>query len=228
MAAAIAHELNQPLTATISFARACQAVLDGPSRDPATDREARGLIDQAVAQALRAGEIIRRTREFLKHGDIRLGKVELPPIIESAAELMRAKAARHRVSLVTRLAPSLPPVLGDAIQIEQVLLNLIRNGIDALSRSDAEAGEVTIAAAPASQAGFIEISVRDTGPGFSPEIVSRLFTALATTKETGMGLGLSISRSIVEAHGGRIWAATGGAGGAEIRLTLPIYGRGDD
>jgi two-component system, LuxR family, sensor kinase FixL len=227
MAAAIAHELNQPLTATITLARACQATLEAPSRDAAADREAHSLIDQAVAQALRAGEIIRRTRELLKHGDVRLAKVELAPIIESAAEVMRAKAIRHRVSLVVRIVPGLPPVLADALQIEQVLLNLIRNSIDALSRSDQASGEVVVSAALSSEAGLIEIRVRDTGPGFSPDIAGRLFTALATTKETGMGLGLSISRSIVEAHGGRIWAEADNGRGADIRLLLPIYSSDD-
>lgn len=223
MAAAISHELNQPLTAAIGFARACQAMLEAPRSDAAADREVRSLIDQTVQQALRAGEIIRRTREFLRQGDIRMAKDDVSRIIESAADLMRAKAARHAVPLTVHIPGPLPPVLVDAIQIEQVLLNLIRNSIDALDEVEGVPREVAVSAVPAAEAGLVEIRVRDSGPGFAAEITGRLFTPFATTKEAGMGLGLSISRSIVEAHGGRIWIAADGARGTDIRFTVPVY-----
>jgi signal transduction histidine kinase len=152
-----------------------------------------------------------------------MAKDDVSRIIESAADLMRAKAARHAVPLTVHIPGPLPPVLVDAIQIEQVLLNLIRNSIDALDEVEGVPREVAVSAVPAAEAGLVEIRVRDSGPGFAAEITGRLFTPFATTKEAGMGLGLSISRSIVEAHGGRIWIAADGARGTDIRFTVPVY-----
>jgi len=223
MAAAIAHELNQPLTAVISFVRACQGLLRGPDADrEATRGAALDMIDNAVQQATRAGRIIRSTREFLKRDDRRSAKAVLADIIDAAIDLVRAEAAQNGVRIAVRLPEQLPPVLVDPIQVEQVILNLLHNSIEAMVRTASPRREIALSARLASADGFIEIGVRDSGPGFAAEMADRLFTPFSTTKDSGMGLGMAICRSIVEAHGGTIWAVPGSAG-AEIRFTLPIY-----
>lgn len=225
MAAALAHELNQPLTALIGFARACQTVLqadaDAGSRATASD-----LIDKAVRQALRAGEIIRSTREFIGRGDTHFTHVEISQIFKAVLDLVRAEAGLSRVNFVVRFEKNTPPVFADAIQIEQVIINLIRNSMEAMNRSSQGVREIALSAAlDPQQPGLLEICVRDTGPGFPPEIADRLFKPFATTKSSGMGLGLAISRSIVESHGGQI-RAVAAKDGAEIRFTVPLYSDG--
>jgi PAS domain S-box-containing protein len=225
MAAALAHELNQPLTALIGFARACQTILGQPGDGHAAHAKASGLIDQAVRQALRAGEIIRSTREFVQRGDTRFTQVEISQIFKAVFDLIRSETILNRVSVVIRFEKTVPPVFADAIQIEQVLLNLMRNSMEAMSRVDVAAREISLSAAPSrTDPQFVEVVVRDSGPGFSAEMADQLFKPFATTKVTGMGLGLSISRSIIESHGGQIWAVARPAGsGAEMRFTLPVF-----
>jgi len=222
LARALAHELNQPLTALVGFARAAQTHLDaGAGGDPA---KAKTMVDRAAQQATRAGEILRNLREFLGRGDLRVERRDLPSILRHALETMRPLSEQHRVSIDVRLAPGLPDALVDPIQVEQVLINLLRNSIEELAASEGgHAREIVVEArsAPGDPA-MIEVTVRDNGPGFDADIAARLFTPFATTKQGGMGLGLSISRSIVEAHGGRIWVEPMPPGrGAQIRLTLP-------
>jgi two-component system sensor kinase FixL len=224
MAASLAHELNQPLTALIGFARACQGLLRSDRADPDKVRHAGiGLIDQTVQQALRAGDIIRTTREFLGRGEMRHARLDIPDAVDAVLDLLRAELVHGGVHFTKNFEVPLPPVLADRVQIEQVLVNLIHNSIEATrgARTGTRAIHLRTGPAPADP-GFVEIAVADNGPGFPPEIAERLFTRFASTKETGMGLGLSISRSIVEAHGGRIWAAST-VEGAEIRFTLPVY-----
>ena len=220
MAAALAHELNQPLTAAISFARACQAVLDQCGRRARGARRAAALIDQAVEQALRAGEIIRSTREFLRRGDPRRARVEVPRDVRGRFDLVARRSGAQRASASpSRWRQACPPVFADAIQIEQVLLNLVRNSIEAMAPRRRGTADRLVARRPArTSPAFVEFGVRDSGPGFAPEIADRLFTPFATTKERGMGLGLSISRSIVEAHGGRIWAVAVAGRGRRVPL----------
>jgi signal transduction histidine kinase len=224
MAAALAHELNQPLTALIGFARACQTVLQDAA-DAGTREAASRLIDQAVRQALRAGDIIRSTREFVGRGDTHFTRVEIAQIFKAVLDLVRAEAGLNRVGFVVRFDKNTPPVFADAIQVEQVIINLIRNSMEAMSRGGADVREIVLsAAADPEQPGFLEIRIRDTGPGFPPEIADKLFKPFATTKDSGMGLGLAISRSIVESHGGQIRAVRSPPGqGAEIRFTLPLH-----
>ncbi|HEX2114836.1 MAG TPA: ATP-binding protein [Alphaproteobacteria bacterium] len=224
MAAALAHELNQPLTALIGFARACQTVLRGDA-DASAKKSASRLIDEAVRQALRAGDIIRSTREFVGRGDTHFTRVEVAEIFKAVLDLVRAEAGLNGVSFVVRFDKNVPPVFADAIQIEQVIINLIRNSMEAMNRAGTELREISLSAAlEPEQPGFLEIRIRDTGPGFPPEIADRLFKPFATTKESGMGLGLAISRSLVESHGGQIRALPSRPGeGAEMRFTLPLY-----
>lgn len=225
MAAALAHELNQPLTALIGFARAGQAALrQAESGSAAAQAEAAALIDRVVDQAIRAGAIMRTTREFLSRGDMRRSRTELGPVVAAALDLLRPAALQHRIRVESSVAPALPPVTVDPIQIEQVILNLMRNSIEAIVHGEPAARRIAVAARLSpDEPGFIEISVCDTGPGFPPEIADRMFKPFATTKAAGTGLGLSISRSIIESHGGRIWVAAAEAGkGADVRFTLPV------
>lgn len=222
MAGALAHELNQPLTALVGFARACQAVLESPdaTRSAATVKD---LIDQAVHQALRMGDIIRSTREFLRQGDTQLVQDRLPRLFAAVVDLLRERATRHHIQMIVRADNALSPVLVDPIQIEQVIVNLVRNSMDAIIEAKATARQVRLEARDIpDEPGFVEVRVCDTGPGFTGEIAERLFTPFATTRKSGMGLGLSISRSIIEAHGGRIWVQPAD-GGAEVRFTVPKY-----
>ena len=230
MAAGLAHELNQPLSAAISFARACEEVLKAPPEKlPAARAEAAALIGETVQQALRAGEIVRRTREFLRRGDVRPRAIGAAELIGLSLDLVRTEIALQRVSVSTEIAPGLPPVFADAIQIEQVILNLVRNSMEEMARAGSAERRIALAARPAKAAGMVEFAVADSGPGIPPELAPRLFTPFATTKESGMGLGLSVSRSIIETHGGQIWAVEQAPGaGAEIRFTLPAYSDDED
>jgi signal transduction histidine kinase len=230
LAAALAHEINQPLTALIAFARACQTVLRGPDAGGEAARGAASeLIDRTVQQATRAGEIVRATREAFGHGDLRPVKSDIYAVIDAVLDMARGEAARHGARISVQLENPLPAVLVDPIQIEQVLLNFLNNSMDAMARAGAANRQIVIAAAPAAEPGFVELSVRDNGPGIPAEIADRLFTPFATTKESGMGLGLAISRSIVEAHGGRIRVGAARSGrGAEVRFTVPAYSEAAD
>lgn len=227
MAASLAHELNQPLTALISFARACQALLKTFGAEDDRSRKAQGLIEQTVQQALRAGDIIRSTREFLRQGDANVTRVEVAQIFKAVYDLVKSEASLNHVRLVIRFEREIPAVLVDAIQVEQVILNLIRNSMEAMTQIAADRREIRLSVARAGMdPGFVTIAVQDTGPGFAAELEDHMFKPFSTTKSSGMGLGLSISRSIIEGHGGRIWSVPVGPGaeaGADIRFTLPIY-----
>jgi two-component system, LuxR family, sensor kinase FixL len=150
-------------------------------------------------------------------------RIEARQIVEVAVDLTRGEAAQHGVRIDAQLPTGLPPLLADPIQIEQVLLNLLRNSIDAMARARTAGASIVLSAVPVSEEPpAVEFAVRDTGPGVPAELVGRMFQPFATTRADGMGLGLSISRSIVEAHGGRIWLAASSDGGTEIRFTVPI------
>ncbi len=216
MASALAHELNQPLAATISYVRACQMAMQRGPADP----ELLGLMDKAVAQAERAAAVVRGLRSFLRKEDAPRTLVEPRVLIAEALALSGSEAAHHQVALRSHLIEPLPRVRVDAIQIQQVIINLVRNGIEAVSAAEARRRQVTVTARAVE--GGLEVSVADTGAGLSPEIADRLFAPFTTTKRHGMGLGLAIARSIVETHGGRLWAdKPQPRGGAVFRFRLP-------
>lgn len=222
MASALAHELNQPLTAAMSY---CEAGLKLLRAEAPQAAKAPVAFGKALDQIEQAGDIIRRLREFMRKGDIQLATVALGEIVDDALRLAAAEIASSGVAVRAQLPPELPAVLVDKTQVVQVLLNLVRNAMQAIESTGAPSGAITIAARP--EAGMVEVSVTDTGPGLPAGIAARLFEPFVTTKAAGMGLGLSISKSIVEAHGGRLWAEPA-AHGASFRFTLPRAKQGND
>jgi PAS domain S-box-containing protein len=217
LATAIAHELNQPLTAIRTNAQATRRMLASGKLDKAELDEALADIN---ADAGRAGEIIRRLRELLRKGDAEKLPLDVNEVVRSVEPLTKMDALHNDVSLVMDLAPDLPPTAGDRIQLQQVMLNLVRNGCDAMRDSARHGGRLTLHTALA-QPGTIEITVEDTGPPLSHESFARMFRPFYTTKAGGLGVGLSISRSIVEAHGGLLWASRNPEQGLTLHLTLP-------
>ena len=217
MASALAHELNQPLTAIANYMNAAKRTI-GATDDPKIQR-AQELMEKAAQQTLRAGTIIRNLREFIEKRETDRAHENLNKVVEEAIALGLAGSADANVRIRVDLDPRLPAVLIDKIQIEQVLINLIRNSIEAMQGMDRR--ELTIVTKP-DEAGFAEIAVSDTGPGLPPEVSSRLFHPFVTTKEKGMGIGLTICQSIVESHGGRIWASPNPEGGVAISLPAAV------
>ena len=215
MASALAHELNQPLTAIANYLNAAQRSL--PKGDGPRMLRARDLIRKAAAQTMRASQIIRGLRGFIEKKEANRAPENLNETVEEALALGFVGAAEANVTVRLALAPDLPPVLADKIQLQQVLINLIRNAVEAMQ--NAKRRELVVATS--AEAGTVEIAVSDTGPGLSPEVLDHLFQPFVTTKEKGMGIGLTICHSIVEAHGGRIWAMPNQDGGVTFRFRLP-------
>ena len=217
MAATLAHEINQPLTAIANYLETTRAMI--PDGDDPLLGEIAEALDLAAAQSLRAGTIVRRLRAFVDGSDTGFRVERLDALVEEATSLGLLGAHVAGVTVTMSIAAGLDRVMVDRIQIQQVLVNLIRNAIQSMSGVTRK--ELTIATAP-DRAGWVKVSVTDTGPGIDPEIRSRLFQAFATTKEDGMGLGLSICRTIVEAHGGRIWAEASDEGGTAFHFCVPL------
>jgi two-component system sensor kinase FixL len=212
MATTLAHELNQPLTAVTNYLSAAQRLF-AAGNQPARVGEAMG---KAADQALRAGEIIRRLREFVATGESEKQGEPLTTLVEEATALAFIGARQRGATAKLHVAPDCGLVLVDKIQVQQVLLNLIRNAIEAVDSLARQ--EVTVTARR--EGDMVEVSVADTGAGLAPEAEAQLFRPFVTTKRGGMGVGLSICRSIVEAHGGRIWAEPYPGGGTIFRFTL--------
>jgi two-component system sensor kinase FixL len=220
MASTLAHELNQPLSAIANYMKGSRRLLEGSNDQlAATVRDA---IDKAADQAVRAGQIIRRLRDFVARGETERRVESITKLVEEASALALVGAKEQDVRVRYQLDPRIHLVLADKVQIQQVLLNLVRNAIDAMV--DSQRRELTIAASP-TRDNMITISVADTGPGIAPEVSSQLFQPFVTTKRQGMGVGLSISRTIIEAHGGEIWTEPNPDGGTIFRFTLRTVSR---
>jgi len=220
MASTLAHELNQPLTAVATYLNGCARLLDrGAGADLAMLRDG---IERAAEQALRAGQIIRRLREFVARGETERRRESLPKLVEEASALALVGERESGVWVHFALAPECCAVIADKVQVQQVLLNLIRNAMEAMRESARR--ELLVSTALAME-GMVRVSVADTGPGIAPHIMAQLFQPFVTTKSHGMGVGLSVSRTIVEAHGGRLWAEPNPGGGAVFSFTLPCAGQ---
>jgi C4-dicarboxylate-specific signal transduction histidine kinase len=217
LTASIAHEVNQPLAAVVANADACVAWL---SREEPDLAEARAAAERATQGATRASEVIVRIRSLINKATPEKSRVQLNEIIEQTAVLAEGQASRNDVTLQLQLAPDLPPVLADSIQLQQVILNLLMNGIEATTRVSDRRREVVVYSTKQG-AGEVRVSVQDSGIGLSAEVMARLFEPFFTTRSKGIGMGLPISRSIIEAHGGRLWAESNGSGGAIFQFTLP-------
>lgn len=215
MAATLAHELNQPLSAIANYMKGSRRLLESATLDNvATVRDA---MDKAVAQAMRAGDIIRRLRDFVARGESERSAENARKLIEEASALALVGAKNLGVRTQFYFDPQVDLVLVDKVQIQQVLLNLMRNAIEAMEGVPTR--ELTIAAR-VSDADMVTIDVTDTGAGIAPEVADQLFQPFITTKRTGMGVGLSICRTIIEAHGGQIWVEPNPKGGTIFRFTL--------
>jgi two-component system, LuxR family, sensor kinase FixL len=216
MASALAHELNQPLSAIANYVNGSQRLLDAAA-DERSER-IKDALGKTAAQALRAGEIIRRLRDFVSRGESERRVESIGKLVEEASALALVGAKDLGVKVRFQFDPQADLVLADRVQVQQVLINLMRNAVEAMR--DQPRRELTITSAPATDA-MVEIAVADTGPGIAEEVASQLFRPFVTTKRTGMGVGLSISRTIIDAHGGRIWAEGNPGGGTIFRFTLP-------
>jgi two-component system sensor kinase FixL len=216
MAAALAHELNQPLSAIASYMKGSRRLLEHHADQQVA--QVREAMDKAAEQSLRAGQIIRRLRDFVARGETERRVESVTKLIEEASALALVGAKEHDVRVTFRIDPRPELVIVDKVQIQQILLNLIRNAVEAMH--DSVRRELVIGAR-AYEPNMIEISVSDTGPGISAQVSSQLFQPFVTTKHNGMGVGLSISRSIVESHGGQIRAEPNDGGGTVFRFTVP-------
>ena len=216
MTAAIAHELNQPLGAIMNNAQAGMHVL--ANNEPRLD-EVREILQDVIGDARRAGDVIQRLRTLLRKSRQEMNPVEINAIIRELAAVVRTDALLRHVEIELDLAADLPSVQGDQVQLQQVMLNLILNGIDAMG-ARREDGRIRIRTARDHDA--VLVSVSDEGPGIPAATFPHIFEAFYTTKPAGMGMGLAICRSIVEAHAGRIWAVNNPEGGATFQFSLPI------
>ncbi|WP_294195111.1 PAS domain S-box protein [uncultured Sphingomonas sp.] len=220
MAATLAHELNQPLTVIANYLEAARDLIEA---DDAPRELLIEAVSESASEALRAGRIVRRLRDFVARGETERRIEPLPTLIEDALRLGLTGARERGVRSFVSLDPAATHVLADRVQVQQVLVNLLRNAVEALRN-----GEVSdITASTLRDGTMVRISVADTGSGLDPTIAPRLFQAFASNKQDGMGLGLSICRTIVEAHGGRIWAEPGTDRGTVFHFTLPAAQAGD-
>jgi C4-dicarboxylate-specific signal transduction histidine kinase len=218
LAASISHEVNQPLAAVVTNADACMMWL---CSEPPNVDEARSAVDRIAQEGTRASDVVRHIRALFTQGVPERTPVQVNELLRDAAGLMHAEAVRQHVEMVTELAAGIPIAMADRIQLQQVVVNLIQNGIEAMIDVTDRARKLTIRSEMAAP-DRIAVMVRDSGAGIDPKNERRMFDVYFTTKARGLGMGLAISRSIVEAHGGRLWAANNTDCGATLQFTLPV------
>lgn len=217
LTASLAHEVNQPIAAAVTNAKTCLRWL---ARDQPDVEETRAAAMRIVQDGTRGAEIISRIRLLFQKGTLQRGLVDVNELIQEMNLLLRAEAVRYSISIVTDVAANLPKVTADRVQLQQVLMNLMLNGIDAMK--DVEGKRELTITSQRGENGQILMSVSDTGVGLPPQQSEQIFKAFFTTKQHGTGMGLSISRTIVESHGGRLWAAGKSPRGASFHIALPI------
>ncbi|MBS0385218.1 MAG: PAS domain S-box protein [Proteobacteria bacterium] len=215
MASALAHELNQPLSAIANYLNGARKLM---ARGPGSEARVSEAVEKAADQAVRAGDIIRRLRDFLARGEGERSVESVAKLVHEACELALVGVKESGVAVSYRMAPYLDRVIVDRVQIQQVIVNLVRNALDAMQ--DQDGGRLDVATSVDGE--MATVSVADSGPGIDEQAAMRLFQPFFTTKPNGMGVGLSICRTIVEAHGGRIWTETNPGGGAVFRFTVPL------
>jgi PAS domain S-box-containing protein len=218
LTASIAHEVNQPITGVVTNA---EAALRWLGAKPANLDRVREVLGEIVKDGMRAGDVLHRIRALIKKAPPRLARVDVNEAVLDVTALTRTEMLKHGVSLQTQLATGLPLIEGDRIQLQQVILNLTLNAVEAMSGVDEGAREIRISTGREASNGVL-VTVRDFGPGLEPKSVDRLFEAFYTTKPDGLGMGLAICRSIIEAHGGRLWATANEPRGAVFQFTLPL------
>jgi len=217
LAASIAHEIKQPISAVHTNAQTCLRWL---GRDQPDIEEAREAVSRIIQNVTQASEIISRIRILFKKGEPEREWVDVNEVIREMISLLRSEAGRRAISIHTELTSELPNVRADRVQLQQVFMNLMLNGIDAINEGNV-AGDLTIKS-QRNPDGQVLISVSDTGIGLPPERADKVFDAFFTTKPQGTGMGLSISRSIIESHGGRLWVTGNSDRGATFQFTLPV------
>jgi PAS domain S-box-containing protein len=218
LTASIAHEVNQPITGVVTNA---EAALRWLGAEPPNLDKVREVLGQIVKDGMRAGDVVHRIRALIKKAPPRMAQVDVNEAVLDVTTLTRSELLRHGVSLQTQLATGLPLIEGDRIQLQQVILNLTLNAVEAMIGVDEGARAMRISTARETSNGVL-VSVRDSGPGLDPQSVDRLFEAFYTTKPEGLGMGLAICRSIIEAHGGRLWATANEPRGAVFQFILPL------
>jgi signal transduction histidine kinase len=218
LATSIAHEINQPLSAIVMNANACLRWLANERRNP---DEARAAAQRIVRDGLHASEIIRSIRALARKTAPEMVLLDINDTIRKVLVLMRNEFCRHDISFQIDCSDNLAPVLGDPVQLQQVILNLMMNGVEALGTVTDRPRELRLIS-EIDGPGTLRVAVEDSGPGLAPEVADRVFDAFFTTKPNGTGMGLSICRSIIDAHGGRLWASSRSPQGAVFQFTLPI------
>ncbi len=219
LTASIAHEVKQPIAAAVSNAQAALLWLD---RQPPDLEEVRQALASIVKDGMRAGDVVDHIRDLIKKAPPREDRLEINAAIREVIELTRGETGKNGVAVQAELADGLPLIRGDRVQLQQVMLNLIINAVEAMTGVSEGSRELLISTAK-SETGGVRVAMRDSGPGLAPADLERLFTAFYTTKPKGLGLGLSICRSIVEAHGGRLWASANAPRGAVFQFALPHH-----
>ncbi|MGE5414998.1 MAG: sensor histidine kinase [Syntrophomonadaceae bacterium] len=218
LAGSLAHEVNQPLTAIVSNAQAAQRFL---ARDGDDAGEVKEILTDIVQEGKHASDVIQRLRSLMRRDEVVFAPLVVGEVIEDVLRLCRIELASRGVAVESEVPAGLPPVRGDRVQIEQVLLNLVTNGCDAMGESDPSRRLLRLRAEIAD--GAVRVSVADRGSGIPPDVLERLFEPFVTTKERGIGLGLAVCRTIVDSHEGRLWAVNNEEGGATFHFTLPVF-----
>jgi C4-dicarboxylate-specific signal transduction histidine kinase len=218
LTASIAHEINQPLAAIVTQSEAALRFLD--RNEPDLD-EVQDSLSSIRQDGMRAGEVIRGLRALARKSAPQLTRLDLDDVIRNVLAIARGELLRHDVVLRTELAAGGRPVMGDQVQLQQVLLNLIMNGVEAMKEVTDRARELTVTSMLSEPSSML-VAIKDMGAGLDPAVAERIFQPFFTTKRDGLGMGLAICRSIIETHGGRLWAAPRVPHGADIRFTIPL------
>ncbi|NDY96654.1 ATP-binding protein [Wenzhouxiangella limi] len=220
MASALAHEINQPLTTLTTYGQTCLHLLDRPDPDLG---ELRTALEKSLEGATRAKEVVKRLRAYVSRGDIKTRLIPIQRLLDDCLVLLQTETRHHQVELVLDLQEDLPPIRVDTVLIQQVLLNLVRNGVDAINHSEGSQRRIDLSVC-ADADGRVVFEIGDSGTGIAEEVLPRLFEPFSSSRQDGLGIGLSLCRSILEAHGGQLWLADTSASGTRFRFSVAADG----